>query len=283
MRFPSTLTGSRALAGAFDAASLDDIDPDGVSRREALAAFGTDVSQISQTALDPAATLAYLEVHIEQGPVLEARGLPVGIVTAINGATRGEIAVTGEAGHSGTLPMSMRRDALAAAAETICAIEARAVRDEQVVATVGRIEVPNGAVNIVPGRTRFSLDVRSSSDHARHCAVSDIEAELARVARKRNVGAAFTASYNMPAAACDGAVMNAMSRAFQRNGCEPFRLASGAGHDAMSFRGRIPIGMIFVRCRGGISHHPAEYASAADIGVASRILFDLLTEPGAFA
>ena len=282
-RFASTLSGSRALAGAFDASCLDDADGDGVTRRAALAAFGGDGALCGGLARDPARTLAYLEVHIEQGPVLEARNLPLGIVTAINGATRGEVIVAGEAGHAGTLPMDMRRDALAAAAEMILAIEARAKRGADFVATVGRIEIPNAAVNIVPGEARFSLDLRSASDDARSNALADIETDIARIASSRNVGARFTPSHGMPAAPCDPRIMDAMERVFRARGYEPFRLASGAGHDAMSFRGRIPIGMIFVRCRGGISHHPSEFASAADCEAASRVLFDLVKDFGALA
>lgn len=283
VRFPSTLTGSRALAGRFDAASLDDHDSEGITRREALASFGADPGAIAEVACDPARTLGYIEVHIEQGPVLEARGLPLGIVTAINGATRGEVLVRGEAGHSGTLPMNMRRDALAAAAEMIGMVETRARNDVHVVATVGRLEIPNGAVNIVPGEVRFSLDVRSSSDEARALALSDIEASFARIAAVRGVTAKFEASYDMPATPCDASIMDAMTGAFRRCGLEPFKLGSGAGHDGMSFRGRVPVGMIFVRCRDGVSHNPAEYASPADMGAAANVLFDLLQHPGVFA
>ncbi len=283
VRFSSTLSGSRAVAGVFDAACLDDRDSDGVSRRQALLGFGTDPSKIAEAACNPANTLAYLEVHIEQGPVLEARNLPLGIVTAINGATRGEVVVKGEAGHSGTLPMAMRRDAMTAAAEMILAIEAHARTGADIVATVGRVEIPNGAVNIVPGQVRFSLDVRSSSDDARSRAVADIQQEIARIAAARNVSAQFTATYDMPVTTCDANVIKAMSRAFVQNACEPFMLGSGAGHDGMSFRGRIPVGMIFARCRSGISHNPAEFASPADMGAAARVLFDLLLDTGAFA
>ena len=151
VRFPTTLTGSRALAGAFDPAALDSADAQGVSRREALAAFGCDPARIGAEARDPARTLGYVEVHIEQGPVLEQRGLALGVVTAINGASRGEILVTGEAGHSGTVPMAMRRDAAVAAAQIVLAVEEIARATPDLVATVGRMEIPGGAVNVVPG------------------------------------------------------------------------------------------------------------------------------------
>ena len=281
-RFSSTLSGSRALAGTFDISCLDDVDSDGVTRRQALADFGCKPEDAALLTRDPARTLAYLEVHIEQGPVLEAQDLPLGVVSAINGATRGEFILTGEAGHAGTLPMLMRRDALAAAAEMIMQIEMRACDDEQIVATIGRLEIPNSAVNIVPGKVFFSLDLRSSSDEVRRSAVSDIEAEISRIAAARGVSAQFAVTHDMPATTCAPHLAEAIGRAFVRNGHKPFPLASGAGHDGVSFRGRIPIGMIFVRCRGGVSHNPAEFASAADMGAAARVLFDLIQDAGAF-
>ncbi len=176
VRFPTSLTGSRALAGTFDPASLESLDARGVSRRDALLAFGCDPSRAAQEARDPASVLGYVELHIEQGPVLESKGLALGLVTAINGGSRGEISIEGSAGHAGTLPMTMRHDALAAAAEIVLAIEAVGKTRPDLVATVGRLEVPNGAVNVVPGRARLSIDVRSPRDEDRLQAVEDIRA-----------------------------------------------------------------------------------------------------------
>lgn len=280
-RFPTSLTGSRALAGTFDPASLDSVDDAGVSRRDALVAFGCDPSRIGAEARDPARTLGYVELHIEQGPVLEARGLALGLVTAINGASRGEIVIEGAAGHAGTLPMAMRRDALAAAAEIVLAIEAVGRNGADLVATVGRIEVRNGAVNVVPGRARLSLDVRSPRDEDRLQAVDEIRAQIARVAAARGVKAELNIGYDMPAAPCDETLSAAFARSFERLGHPLFRLPSGAGHDAMSFRGRIPQAMVFVRCRGGVSHRPEEFASQADIGAALDVLDDFLDTIGA--
>lgn len=276
VRYPSTLTGSRAIAGTFEPAALDDKDADGVSRREALARFGTDPNYASKQARDPARVLAYVEVHIEQGPVLEAQGFPVGIVTAINGATRGAITVTGKSGHSGTEPMSMRRDALTAAAEMILAIERIGRNKRGLVTTVGRIETPRGAVNIVPGIVEMTLDVRSPADSERHEAVERIEAEIAAIAARRDVAAKFVRSHDMPAAPCDPSLMDALEQSFQHRGFTPYRLASGAGHDAMAFRGRIPIAMIFSRCKAGVSHNPAEYASPGDMEAATAVLYDFI-------
>jgi hydantoinase/carbamoylase family amidase len=281
VRFATSLTGSRALAGTFDPASLDTADADGITRREALVAFGCEPATIPQAARDPARTLGYVEFHIEQGPVLEAEGLPLGLVTAINGATRGEILVDGAAGHSGTLPMAMRRDAAAAAAEIVLAVERIGRSRPDLVATVGRIEIPNGAVNVVPGRARLSLDVRSPSDGDRAAALADIRAAMASIAQARGVNARLETSYDMPAAPCDDRLTAALAKSFSRCGHRDFRLPSGAGHDAMSFRGRIPMAMVFVRCRGGVSHRPDEHASRADIAAALAVLEDFIGSMGA--
>jgi len=281
VRFPTSLTGSRAAAGTFDPASLDTRDAAGVSRREALVAFGCDPDLIADEARDPANVLGYVEVHIEQGPVLEQRDLALGLVTAINGASRGEIFINGEAGHSGTVPMAMRRDAAAAAAEIIRAVEEVGRSTPDLVATVGRMEVPNGAVNVVPGAARLSLDVRSPSDADRAEALTRIRARIAEIAGRRGVAADVSISYDMPAAPCDPRLMDVFERALVAQGHAPFRLPSGAGHDAMSFRGRIPQSMLFVRCRGGISHRPDEFASQADIAAALSVLEAFLESLGA--
>jgi len=275
-RYPSTLPGSRAVAGTFDPAALDHEDADGISRREALIRFGADPGYAMKQARDPAKTIGYVEVHIEQGPVLESEGLPIGIVTAINGATRGTISITGQSGHSGTLPMSLRHDALTAAAEMILAIETIGRSQRGLVATVGRIETPYGAVNIVPGAVTMSLDVRGPSDAERKAAVARIAEEINRIAQRRGVEAVFTPTYDMPAAPCDPALMATLGHSFEHLGHAAYRLASGAGHDAMSFNGRIPIAMIFARCRGGISHNPAEFTSPGDMEAATVALYAFL-------
>jgi allantoate deiminase len=283
VRFPTTLTGSRALAGAFDPAALDSADAQGVSRREALAAFGCDPARIGAEARDPARTLGYVEVHIEQGPVLEQRGLALGVVTAINGASRGEILVTGEAGHSGTVPMAMRRDAAVAAAQIVLAVEEIARATPDLVATVGRMEIPGGAVNVVPGAARLSLDVRSPRDVDRLAAVEAIRARAQRIAEARGVRVSMEMSYDMPAAPCDPVLMEAWAQALGAIGCPDFRLPSGAGHDAMAFRGRIPQAMLFVRCRGGVSHRPDEWAEPQDIERALAALVAFIEKLGAGA
>ena len=276
MRFPSALGGSRALAGTFDPAVLDECDEQGVSRRQALVAFGCDPGTIASEARNAATALGYVEVHIEQGPVLEAEDLAVGVVTAISGATRGVVEVTGETGHAGTVPMHGRRDALAAAADMVLAIEARAKGEKDLVATVGRLNLTNAAGNTIPGKVQFSLDVRAPLDAQRATAVADIKAAIARIAAQRNVAAQVTLTHDAAATPCDARLMQLLSDGIKSIGLRVRHLPSGAGHDAMAFRGRLPVAMLFVRCKGGISHHPAEHASAADIDVAARVLLTFI-------
>ena len=275
VRFASTLTGSRALAGKFDPLTLEDTDADGISRRQALRDFGALPASVK--ACDPARTIGYVEVHIEQGPVLESHNLPLGIVTAINGTTRGEIRVQGTAGHAGTLPMAMRHDALAGAAEMMLAIEARAAGEPDLVATAGRISVPGAAVNVVPGFCAFSLDLRAPDDGARQKALADIGAAIAAIAARRGLEAVLEITHEADATQCDQGLSALMARALVRRSLPDFRLPSGAGHDAMAFRGVLPVAMLFVRCKGGISHNPAEYAKPEDMGHAARALFDFVT------
>ncbi|MEW6124178.1 MAG: M20 family metallo-hydrolase [Pseudomonadota bacterium] len=278
VRFPSTLSSSRALAGTFDAACLEEADAAGITRRAALEAFGAPVHALAGLARDPARTLGYVEVHIEQGPVLDALGAPLGIVTGIAGASRGKVSVRGQAGHSGTLPMGLRQDALAATAEMVLAVEARGRRDvapESLVATVGVLDVPGAAVNVVPGEVRFSLDVRASDDGVRRAAVSDIAAQIAAIAARRGVSAEIAWGHDAPAAPCAADLRARLAAAVAAIGIDAPLLPSGAGHDAMVFRGILPMAMLFVRSRNG-SHNPAEAADAADIGRAARALHAFL-------
>jgi allantoate deiminase len=272
VRFASTLGGAKARAGRFDTKALDEVDEDGVSRRNALLAFGSNPASVSEEALSPDRSAGYVEVHIEQGPVLEQEGLPVGIVTAIDGVTRGTVEVGGIAGHAGTVPMPMRHDALAAAAEMVLAIEERARARSTLVATVGKMEVPGSAANTIPGRVRFSLDVRSPSDQERTRAVADIREKVAAIAYRRGVSARLAIGHEAAAASCDARLSDRLAQAVESCGISPRRLPSGAGHDAMAFDKVIPFAMLFVRCRGGVSHNPDEYASPADIDVAARVL-----------
>jgi allantoate deiminase len=278
VRFPTTLTGSRAVAGSFDPAALEARDADGVSLGAALAAFGCDPAAIPAMARRPDRVLGYVEVHIEQGPVLESLGLPVGVVTAINGASRFRVEVGGHAGHAGTVPMALRRDALAAAAEMIVAIERRAAGapERGLVATVGRIDASPGAPNVIPGAVTFTVDLRAPVDADRHKAADDISAALGTLAGRRRVELQVEKTYDEPAAACDPALLELLEASVRHAGVVPHRLPSGAGHDAMAMAALCPMAMLFVRCAGGISHNPAEAITAEDAEIAVRVLSDFL-------
>jgi allantoate deiminase len=276
MRFPSTLRGSRALAGTLDAAALDERDTDGISVRDALQAFGADPSRLSEAAIRPGNALAFIEVHIEQGPVLERMSQPVGVVTAINGARRFSVVVEGTAGHAGTSPMTMRRDSLAAAAEMILAIERCAAETRDIVATVGVIEAKPGATNVIPGETRFTIDARAPDDAARDAVIGHIEIAIEGIAARRGLVACMTQTHSAPATACDAKLIADLASAVRADGHEPVHLSSGAGHDAMAMAALCPVAMLFVRCAGGISHHPAEAISLNDADAAMRVLLQFL-------
>ncbi len=281
VRFPVTLTGSRALAGTLDGGrQRAALDADGVSLRDALAAFGGDPDGLDDAGMTPA-PLGFIEPHIEQGPVLQSAGLALGVVSAINGATRARITVTGEAGHAGTVPMAGRRDALAAAAEMIVAIRRLGGAAPDVTATVGQIAAEPGAVNVIPGRAVFTLDLRAPCDPVRETVWQRIRAALADVATAQRVQLEVVRTHDAAAAACDPALQAALERAAASVGASTLRLPSGAGHDAMAMAALCPMAMLFVRCRDGISHHPAEHVEAADAEVAVRVLAALLRDLGA--
>ena len=275
-RFPTALTGSRTVAGRLAEDVLDLCDEAGTSLRQALVEFGCDPSTASATGRRGDEVLAFVELHIEQGPVLEAENLALGVVTAINGATRCSVEVEGFAGHAGTVPMALRRDALAGAAEMIAAVERRGSSEPELVATVGRIEALPGAVNIVPGKVRFTLDVRAPEDTRRTAAFKAIEADLGEIAQRRGLGLSMEPSHEAPAAACAPWLIDQFEAALERGGHPPFRLPSGAGHDAMSFFCLCPIGMLFLRCAGGISHHPAESVTTEDVEAGVQVLLDFI-------
>ncbi len=274
VRFPSNLSSSRALAGTFDPATLDGIDEDGISFRKALLDFGGKPEAIGSIARDASKVLGYLEIHIEQGPVLQHETLPVGIVTAINGASRRRVTVTGQAGHAGTVPMALRQDALAAASAMVLAVEALGAKAPLTVATVGRLSVSPNAVNVIPGGVQFTLDMRGPDDAERIAMVEAIEAECRAIAARRTVALEIAPFYDAPACPCSPALQEALAEAVARHQIRPLHLPSGAGHDAMAMAALCPIGMLFVRCTDGISHNPAEFASRNDIDQAIRILLD---------
>jgi allantoate deiminase len=270
-RFNATLLGSRAVAGTFKPEVLDNVDKDGISMREAMRAFGLDPAKIGAAAHRREDVLAYAELHIEQGPVLEAEGLPVGVVTAINGASRFAIEVEGMAGHAGTVPMRLREDALAAAAECVLAVERRCGAEPELVGTVGKLECLPGAVNVVPGKVRFTIDIRAPRDALRLAAVDDVLAEMRGIAARRNVRLAVTKTHEGGVAACAPWLMEQIGAAIAAEGVPVRRLPSGAGHDGMAIIDIADIGMLFVRCEKGISHNPAEAITLADVETAARV------------
>jgi len=264
VRFGSTLLGSRAIAGTLDPAVLAATDRDGISMAAALGAFGLDPDQVGAAARRREELLAYVELHIEQGPVLERAGVPVGCVTSINGATRLELRLQGVAGHAGTVPMSGRQDALVAAAEVILAVEQRCAQEPLLVGTVGRIEVSPGAVNVIPGECVVTIDVRAPEDARRREAVQDLRSAVAAIGQRRGIQPSFEVLHDSPATPCAPWLMQQIDAAIAAQGVAPLRLPSGAGHDAMAMAAIADTGMIFVRCAGGISHNPAERITLED-------------------
>lgn len=278
VRFNATLIGSRAVAGTFKPEVLEAADSAGVSMREAMQRFGLEPSRIGEAARRRGDVLAYAELHIEQGPVLEAEGLALGVVTAINGATRLAVEVDGFAAHAGTVPMNLRHDALAAAAECVLAIEQRCRSTDEVVGTVGKLECLPGAVNVVPGKVRFTIDIRSPRDADRVAAVSEVRAELQRIAGQRSVAINATTTHEGAMAACAPWLQQQIGAAIEAQGLAVRRLPSGAGHDGMAMIELCDIGMLFVRCAKGISHNPAESITGDDAGVACRALLRFIED-----
>jgi allantoate deiminase len=277
VRFASTLLGSRAVAGTFDKAVLSTRDHDGVSMRDALIQFGLDPDHIGAAARARRELLAYLELHIEQGPVLEARNLPVGVVTAIAGATRLAARLTGMAGHAGTVPMALRRDALAGAAECIGVIEQFCRTDEGgLVGTVGHIQARPGATNVIPGEVSFTIDIRAPADLHRKRAVAEVVRQIEAIAKRRQLALQLDVTHENRTVPCAAWLKGQIAQAIGAEGSPVFELPSGAGHDGMAMVDVADVGMIFVRCRGGISHHPDEHVELADADAAARVLLRVI-------
>ncbi|WP_168857960.1 allantoate amidohydrolase [Bradyrhizobium brasilense] len=273
VRFASTLLGSRAVAGTFDESVVNTRDRAGISMRDALVAFGLDPDHIGKAARARRELLGYVELHIEQGPVLEEKALPVGVVTAISGATRLAASLTGVAGHAGTVPMKLRRDALAGAAECIVAIEQFCRSDEQgLVGTVGYVNAMPGATNVIPGKVSFTMDIRSQNDMHRKRAVADIVRQIEAIAKRRDLALQIDVTHENRSVPCAPWLKAQIAEAVAAEGYAAFELPSGAGHDGMAMVDVADIGMIFLRCRGGISHNPAEHVELADADIGARVL-----------
>jgi len=276
-RFPAAMLTSRAVAGTLDAEALVLADGNGVALGEA----GVDVSAYLSAGRPRGTTLAYLEAHIEQGPVLEAEGLAVGTVTGIAAQLRYSVVVAGTAGHAGTSSMPLRRDALTAAAEMVLAVEAIARADaSDLVATVGKMEVLPGAANVIPGEVRFTLDIRSGSEGRRDRAAEAIVERIQDIADQRDLEFAIERIHDLPSSPCDQALMDLMDSACADAGQQPFRLVSGAGHDAMVMAALCPTAMLFIRCGGGISHNPAETVTPEDADIALRVMLGFINRLG---
>jgi N-carbamoyl-L-amino-acid hydrolase len=275
VRFRSTFLGSNAVCGRFDMSLLDATDADGVTMRDALLAAGHDPATIPAIARKRDDVLAYVEVHIEQGPVLLERGLPLGMVTAIAGSSRFLVDLRGLASHAGTTPMSMRKDAAAAAAEIVLLVEQRCSQGEALVGTVGQLSVPGGSVNVIPGACKLSLDIRAADDAVREAAVRDVMDGIAAICERRRIEWNAERIVEANAAPCAPWLMDQLGAAVERTGLPRFNLLSGAGHDAMAMASLTDVAMLFTRCgNGGISHNPLETMTADDADLAANALLD---------
>ncbi len=272
VRFSTAYLGSSAVFGTLDPALAERADSDGITLRDALAATGGSLDD----RLPPPHALGYLELHIEQGPQLELADVPVGIVTAIAGQTRLALTLTGVAGHAGTVPMEGRHDALAAASAIVLAVETAARGG--IVATVGSLLAEPGAANVIPARVRLTVDLRHPDDATRLAAVEALRADAMSIGRRRGVAIEWVVTFDKPAVSCAPAMVAALTAAVERRGLPVRLLPSGAGHDAVAIAPHCPVGMLFVRCAGGISHHPAESVSEDDVAVAIDVLADTLEE-----
>ena len=280
-RYKATFLGSGALTGAFDPAWLEQKDADGTTMREAMRHAGLPgtLEAIAALRRDPARYVGFIEVHIEQGPVLNELNLPLGVVTSINGGVRHACEAIGMASHAGTTPMDRRRDAAVAVAELALFVERRAARDGDSVGTIGILNVPGGSTNVVPGRCQFTLDLRAPTDPQRDALVHDVLAEMQAICDRR--GVRWTTELTMRAAAApsDGTWQRRWERAVEDLGVPVHRMPSGAGHDAMKLHEVMPQAMLFVRGQNaGISHNPLESTTADDIELAVRAFRSLLDQ-----
>ena len=278
VRFKSTFLGSRAIVGRFDNAVLQRVDEQGITLADAIRGVGRDIAAIPAIARKPDEVACFVEVHIEQGPVLLEANLPVGVVTGIAGSVRRMVTVKGLSGHAGTVPMGSRRDAAAAAAEIVLAVESRCSTEPGLVGTVGQLQVRGGAVNVIPGQCDLSIDIRSGRDTSRDAADAAVSADIRRIQERRNVTVEQIKVLEAPSVPCSADLQDAWAASIERiTGHPAARLPSGAGHDAMMMANLTDIGMLFVRCgNGGISHHPAESLSSEDAGIAARVFQDFL-------
>ncbi|MFZ3264040.1 MAG: allantoate amidohydrolase [Terriglobales bacterium] len=278
VRFGTPFIGSRALAGSLDEDVLSREDAQGISICKAIENFGLNPAEIPQAAIREDDVLGYVEFHIEQGPVLENAGRPLGVVEAIVGQSRLEFTFTGHANHAGTTPMALRHDALAAAAEWIHGVEKYALSNSGLVATVGSIQAKPNATNVIAGETRASLDVRHQHDETRNRSVDYLVRLAEDIATRRGLSLRRNVLLNQPAVPMNPFLVSQVEHAISSAGCEPFRMVSGAGHDAMIMAAKVPVAMIFLRTPGGISHDPAETVEVGDVAKAIDCGMQLLEQ-----
>jgi N-carbamoyl-L-amino-acid hydrolase len=277
VRFGTAYLGSRAIAGAFEPSILERRDATGVSIADAIRSVGGNLDDIHALARRSDDLLGYVEVHIEQGPVLLEADLPLGIVSAIAGGVRYAVTITGVAGHAGTVPMGSRHDAAAAAAELAVFVEALCRATPGLVGTVGQLNVPNGAINVIPGRCDMSVDIRSEDEGKLIQAIAEVQARITEMERSRGVTIALTELQRTAVVPCSPSIQRLLAASLEQASLPVRLLPSGAGHDALMFHGVTPLGMLFVRCgNGGISHNPLETVTEADAGLAAKVLLDLL-------
>jgi allantoate deiminase len=266
-RFGAPFLGSRTLVGSLDAGLLARADADGVTVADAIEKFGLDASRLHEAKVT-ARPLGYLEIHIEQGPVLESENLPLGVVEAIAGQTRMEFVFTGEANHAGTTPMHLRRDALMAAADWMLAVETYAGSVDGLVATTGRVTAVPGTVNVIAGEARVTLDVRHAKDAAREEAIRALTAGAEEIAAERKIGLTHKKMSEQAAVPMDGRLTEMLAAAVKAAGASARKMVSGAGHDAMMIAPHMPAAMLFLRSPGGLSHHPDESVVPGDVELA---------------
>ncbi|MEK3936036.1 Zn-dependent hydrolase [Sporosarcina sp. FSL W7-1349] len=277
-RFGFGMIGSRAIAGTLTEDQLQQDDKNGITIGDAMKQFGLDPQHIGEARKEPSTVKAYVELHIEQGRVLEKHEIPAGIVSGIAGPLWTKWILSGEAGHAGSTPMDSRKDPLMAAAEIMQFIEEEAKQYPQTVATIGQISVKPGGVNVIPGEVEFTLDHRAIDEDIRNEVEKKIQAHAEQVCVKRNVELVIEPLQRVTPVPCSEFIQNVIREACQKAGVEPLTLPSGAGHDGMQFHSTWPIGMIFIRSENGISHNPAEWSSKEDCGTGTQILFETICE-----
>jgi allantoate deiminase len=280
VRYQSTYLGSKALTGKFNEQDLKRKDVQGVEMAEAIRKFGGNPEKLKEAQRDPQKLLGYAEVHIEQGPVLEQKQQPVGIVSAIAGQTRIKVQFLGQAGHAGTTPMNLRKDALAAAAEFISVVESTGLGTPGLVATVGQIEAQPGASNVIPGKVNLTIDIRHQADGTRDAAVTRLQDLAGQICYKRGVEVEWEVVHEVQSVPCSRDLSEALAKAARQHLVEVTELPSGAGHDAAIMGEVTPVAMLFVRCKGGISHNPAESVETDDVRVAIAVMNDFLLSLG---